>query len=249
MKREYRRAKKLISDAVNNMGGEYSSKIYAAILDNADNILGMTLKDFADITLASDATVSRFFKVRGFNTFLDAKQEIREFFLQQHTSNIRMALRYAPDISHAICTEIINQINETRMTLKEEQIDTLCKAIFNSSTIYLLGTGVTAAVTQRLQLALLSAERPVISVNLDRSEVPDSLLQEPNVLPILFEPADTTEGSVSKNVVFAKVIITNGNNKYPEDKEVIYLPQAPIELSVFSVMYLVEIIIAKIALF
>lgn len=149
-------------DALQNSFDSYSrsQKLLARlVLSDYQKVAFLTIKDFAELSGISEATIVRFVKILGFDGYPDFQKEIRRIVRSDLKGDERFKIGYdikgrqGKRISEIIEKEIDN-FSHLQKTFDPQTIKAAARAIDQATDVYVVGTRASASLACHLSFGL-----------------------------------------------------------------------------------------------
>lgn len=201
--------------------------IAKAMLDNFNDIPRMTIHDLADRCYVSPASISRFIRNIGYDSYTSFKKECRESF--------GIDVDYSKDISNSLPNEIEEVFTKYTESVKEniaytledidvDQMNRISELIYKSNDIALFGLEFATLLGQHFQIKMASMNKFVkIGITYDeQKEIAESLSDGSLVFIISLEGGyfyrgDEVFNFLKKKNVTIVAITMNNNSKLLRD--------------------------------
>ncbi|RDI41395.1 RpiR family transcriptional regulator [Falsibacillus pallidus] len=159
----------LIENQMNNYSPAEQTVAYY-VLEHPEDVLSMTTKQLAAECQSSEATIIRFCKRIGINSFKGLKIELaKEISLEGNQDEMNASpLQFEDDLETVISkvtTKTIQALNNTKSLVSVEQLDRAVKAMHEGERIYVYGAGGSSLVANDLTQKLLRIDFPAFQSN------------------------------------------------------------------------------------
>lgn len=112
-------------------------EVYRYVVQNADKVCYMRIREFADEAHVSTSTILRFCKKAGCNGYAEFKLKLKQQLAEQKQPRVK------DDIS-----EVIDFLKKTCSPEFEQKLDDLTRVILNANHIFFVGSGMSGIVAK-----------------------------------------------------------------------------------------------------
>lgn len=148
---------------------EGEKKIALYILENAEDVVDMSIYEFADRTGTSTASVSRFVKKIGLKNYTDLKNHILKEIVLDHQAKSKLSIEEKITWSnsyHDLQIQLVNSISEVCKGVlqvnSEQQFGDVIDTISRSNILYFIALGSSILPARDLQHKLMRLEKRCI---------------------------------------------------------------------------------------
>jgi DNA-binding MurR/RpiR family transcriptional regulator len=156
-------------------------KIAEYILKNQEDVAFIAAGDLANMLELSEATLVRFARTLGFDSYPAMRDMLQDAFRRRVTHSARLRsrlddLRNVGDIFEKITVTEIDYLTQALQTVDREALDEAVKAILSSKRLFAYGIGPSAILVDLMELRLTRYGKQVIPLKVSGREMLEPLL-------------------------------------------------------------------------
>ncbi|MDO4467126.1 MAG: MurR/RpiR family transcriptional regulator [Bacillota bacterium] len=232
--------------------------IAVSLLRHYNEIPDKTINELADMCYASPASISRFVKTMGFDSFQDFKETCRNTLQINSTDyslkTVKSDRNEMSEIFNRYTKDVISNIIFAKETLEYDQLEDVCSSIRESDRILVLGLEFSTLLSQHIQsrFALMNKYVEVALSYEEQIEAAKSMTENSTVIILsleggfIYRREDVVKVLREKNVKII-LITMNGVNKVVnefEKKQIILCGKSNENTEGrIALLYIIEIII------
>ena len=171
---------KLISERFSQLT-KSEKRIATYLNQNQDEAAFMSAGEIADHLQLSEATMVRFARTIGFDSYPALREVLQEDFRHRMTHSARLrsrldSLREGGDIFERLVTSEIDYLTEALHTLDREALNAAVELLRTHQRVFVFGLGPSVSLVELLQIRLTRAARHVIPLNISGREILEPLM-------------------------------------------------------------------------
>jgi DNA-binding MurR/RpiR family transcriptional regulator len=171
---------KLISERFSQLT-KSEKRIATYLNQNQDEAAFMSAGEIADHLQLSEATMVRFARTIGFDSYPALREALQEDFRHRMTHSARLrsrldSLREGGDIFERLVTSEIDYLTEALHTLDREALNAAVELLRTHQRVFVFGLGPSVSLVELLQIRLTRAARHVIPLNTSGREILEPLM-------------------------------------------------------------------------
>jgi len=171
---------KLISERFSQLT-KSEKRIATYLNQNQDEAAFMSAGEIADHLQLSEATMVRFARTIGFDSYPALREALQEDFRHRMTHSARLrsrldSLREGGDIFERLVTSEIDYLTEALHTLDREALNAAVELLRTHQRVFVFGLGPSLSLVELLEIRLTRAARQVISLKSSGREMLEPML-------------------------------------------------------------------------